>query len=517
MNMINFWDVNWGEDEAKGDKNLEHYFVSIPEMGEIITGKYHYIIGRKGTGKTAIIERLRAIASVDAMSFSQNISLKDFPLPLIRSLRDKNLRDKSQFVPIWSFLILIELAHMVAADQGSGPIAVKLELIRFLKDNFPSKISFVETLNRLDKSNHMVSILPHWLGGQSTTGTENSSSSSIHYQQVISILLEKLKSLHSESMFFLFVDELDEGYRSADHFLRLLLLALLRSVENLSLELNSSAIKFRPVVALRSDIFDRLEDNDLNKLDDKIVRLAWSVGSRTQYSLEDVISARIAASVSSENPPNWQDLIDESDRPDHWPASETLLTYILSRTYLRPRDLIKFLKCCQKTPRSERISFRTVFSAEQMYSFWLHNEFRDEVQSFLPVWRQALQCVSRSNSRAVFNFIWLRSQFENDPEVSRWCTEEKRDVSEIIDYLFEYGVIGTIDKSHRVSYKYINPDASWQFEDIFTLHKGFRRQLRMIEPSAKDIEAAIQHITHHRNARGAFGRSSTPWWKSRNS
>lgn len=51
---ISFSDVDWGEDEAKNDESLERYFVEFPEYEKVLDGKKRYIIGRKGTGKSAI-------------------------------------------------------------------------------------------------------------------------------------------------------------------------------------------------------------------------------------------------------------------------------------------------------------------------------------------------------------------------------------------------------------------------------------------------------------------------------
>lgn len=56
-------------------------------------------------------------------------------------------------------------------------------------------------------------------------------------------------------------------------------LSLLRAIEDMSIEFRDMNINFRPLLALRADIFDGLEDNDLNKLDDYVIRLKW-VGKR---------------------------------------------------------------------------------------------------------------------------------------------------------------------------------------------------------------------------------------------
>ncbi len=113
----NFWDVNWGPDEAKGDNNLVKYFVKIPEYDGLLNGDYRYIIGRKGTGKTAIIEKVLNDIDGSYNKFSKYLTLKNFPIQTIRGLKDRSLGDKSQFVPIWTFLIVTELCRLVINDQ----------------------------------------------------------------------------------------------------------------------------------------------------------------------------------------------------------------------------------------------------------------------------------------------------------------------------------------------------------------------------------------------------------------
>ena len=49
--QIAFSDIDWGEDEARNDESLEHYFVEFPGYNSILKGKKRFIIGRKGTGK----------------------------------------------------------------------------------------------------------------------------------------------------------------------------------------------------------------------------------------------------------------------------------------------------------------------------------------------------------------------------------------------------------------------------------------------------------------------------------
>lgn len=115
---ISFSDIDWGEDEAKNDESLDRYFVEFPGYEKILTGKKRYIIGRKGTGKSAILQKLRLQANSDATSFYSDISLRDFPLNDFKALGDRSLQDKSKYVSAWKFLILTEMASLITHDNS---------------------------------------------------------------------------------------------------------------------------------------------------------------------------------------------------------------------------------------------------------------------------------------------------------------------------------------------------------------------------------------------------------------
>ena len=57
-----------------------------------------------------------------------------------------------------------------------------------------------------------------------------------------------------------------------------------------------------PVTALRSDIFDNLEDNDLNKLDDYVLRLNWTTDENAPWSLKKIAEKRIEATLRKKYP-----------------------------------------------------------------------------------------------------------------------------------------------------------------------------------------------------------------------
>ena len=62
--------------EAKSE-DTERYFFHVREVDQIKNGEKYFVIGRKGSGKTAICEHLRGLQEEDA--FAEKLSFKQFP------------------------------------------------------------------------------------------------------------------------------------------------------------------------------------------------------------------------------------------------------------------------------------------------------------------------------------------------------------------------------------------------------------------------------------------------------
>jgi hypothetical protein len=472
---IDFWKVNWGPDEAKGDSNLSQYFIRVPEYDGLKKGEYRYIVGRKGTGKTAILENL--MNEDDYTKVFKSLSLKNFPIQILKNLRDKSMVDKSQFVPAWTFLIVVELCKLVATDEKAEPLDDANELRQFVLLNFPEELGFVETLKKLEEHQNKIAILPKWAGFESKNSVIIESQIVIHFQKATELLLKKLKGINSELKYFLLFDELDEGYKASDSNNRLLILSLLRAVENLFLDLKEH-LNFRPILALRSDIFDNLEDNDLNKLDDHIVRLNWTTESKSVYSLSEMVNARINASIRVVDPEDaWSCISFNND--SFLPHNvKSLWNFVVNQTFERPRDVIKYLKCCNKINASGKLSYQTVKDAEASYSKWFYDEFRDEVQSHLPIWQAATHCFMKLG-KGMLRVDEIKKEFESDATVAAWFASNNKNHEDLLKILFDFGLIGTISPTGKWFFKYKDHNLPFNPKQQIIVHYGFLKKFRI--------------------------------------
>jgi len=482
--MPTFSDIDWGEDDGTGDEGLRNYFVEIPEFKSAIKGDIRYIIGRKGTGKSAIAEKIRLESAQRYDWFFSDLSLKDFPLSLFRSLEDKSHKGKAKYVPAWTFLICIRLISLIL-DDNSFIGTDRNVLQQFMDKNFPGdNLGFVDIIRYVTSRQAKLTI-PNAADFGLSGSTEQQVT--LHYQTVTDSLIRLINNACSDSLFFMLFDELDEDFSAGDPSIRLILLSLFRAIENLYKEFNkNSNINFRPLLLLRSDIFDSLRDNDLNKLDDYVFRLNWSKYAGSQYDLKSVVEARIIASLQNPNA-TWEHVANDrgQNRPGYM---QSLWHFMLNRTYERPRDIIKFLKICGRKNVSAKLDADGVKSAEFDYSNWLFRELDNEIYAHEPIWDKAAMLIS-SIGVNTFDRCDLEEQFKNDSVVADYLELNDKKPIQLIETLFDFGILGTIEPvSKRWIFRYKDHLLPFNKDAKLIVHYGLLKKFRLRVISVQSLQ-----------------------------
>lgn len=465
--------VEWGEDAAEADKHLKDYFVETPEYNKVLSGKLRIITGRKGAGKTAILSKIKSDSDGEYNVFVKELSLKDFPLQDLRQLKDNSQKEKHQFVPIWTFLILVDLISKIIFDESVKPEGIKIELLKFLKENFNehfNRTSFVDTISVLKKNQSKISLPTKLLSFEDATEFQTSHSTQLHYQKATTALLEHLEYIQSDCTYYFLFDELDEGYKVQDEYLNLLITSLLRATTKLVNHFKNERFKFRPVIALRKDIYENLEDNDQNKYDDYILRLSWN-----KLSLKNLVNQRIYASLNEKPNPTldpWRWIVHDQFSTAY-KKNNSVWDYIYYRTLERPRDIIKYLKYSEAS--NTLLTIDDIRHNEGEYSNWLYQEFRDEIHSFIPVWKECFTCISRAEKGLVEKSSLIK-ELENDLTVKSYLDKNNLNTEKILEILFDFSVIG-YKRDDRIIFKYQNPNAPYKHTEFIKVHSGLYEKL----------------------------------------
>jgi len=120
---------NWNVDAKKEDSA---YFYNIQEVKSISDGRKSYVIGRKGSGKTAIAQYLSALKEHDI--FVEKLSFKNFPFNILYALHNNHYTAPNQYVSLWKYLIYSNVCKKMMSNESIN-IEIRTKLSNLYSDS----------------------------------------------------------------------------------------------------------------------------------------------------------------------------------------------------------------------------------------------------------------------------------------------------------------------------------------------------------------------------------------------
>jgi len=160
-------------------------------------------------------------------------------------------------------------------------------------------------------------------------------------------------------------------------------LGLILAARDLNVQSREVGKKLSVLVFLRDDIYQTLRFEDKNKITEAFTtRIEWDTG-RTDHTLKDLMQKRFSLSLGISENSAWESVFDEGEQ---MPGRQSKYQHMLDRTFLRPRDMIKFcnetLNAYKALPAGERgslFSNRAINNARGEYSQYFLSELDDEI------------------------------------------------------------------------------------------------------------------------------------------
>ncbi len=471
--------VQFGHIAAEEEERaLRSYFLETPEYVDILqTPERILVIGRKGSGKSAVYLSLKDAGEGKIIG----LTLQDYPWEIHKRIKDSGAPQEHIYVNSWKYTLWVLLAKEVIGYSRPSKFRLwdpvwwrnllngnRRYLKNFLKRAYGSIApSFTEVL--VDRARNIRLFQIQGVKVESDVGPpEIRLSQLINFanRELESRILSLLPSKDAEPIYLLF-DQLDLGWDGSEES-KLLLIGLIlaaRDVMRAAIERNKN---LRVILFLRSDIYEQLRFEDKNKLSDSIVRLVWD-----ENRLRDLISRRIQASARGD----WNDVFtDERLR-----SSQSPLRYIVKRTMLRPRDMIRFCSFaleCAKSHGIERIDNACIYEAERPYSDYMRNEIIDESKS-----------LQSARIDVLFETLKeLGKEIVKKEEFLVVCRQRGIDGALALQELIALSVLGVYRRGgsrggSRVMYRYETP--SWENlrpSDELRVHPSLKYALELTEP-----------------------------------
>lgn len=472
LNEIEDWKL-----EAKLEDN-ERYFYHTRIVDRIVNGKKLYVIGRKGTGKTAITENLISIK--EPCTFSQKLTFKNFPFNKFYELDDKGFTAPNQYITIWKYLIYTTTCKLLIANNSVAD-DVREKLKKLFNDDISGALP--AAVERWTGFKFDVKVLASGfgIGGNKEHITQESSS----WIERVDVLEKFLIQHLGDSKYLIIFDELDEDYkdiveREKHERYTQLLTGLFKAAQDIRSKF--SKWEYYPVIFLRDDIYEILQDPDKTKWTDYRVDLDWD-----KASIQNMLAFRISRAID----PNgailtftqaWQKILAGGEvkcgnqKRNHMPVFD----YITRSSFLRPRDYIRYLQICAEITNNkhlEKITPAIVADADTAFSNHLRSELQDEIHGVIP-----------DISKILDLFTILRKQtirIEEFKQVFESASAEGKiksnDYQFVLQILFHFSVIGNQPKqqTHQI-FRYKDKEARLNMKENIIVHRGLYRALQIL-------------------------------------
>jgi len=407
--MRDMYDVeSFGAVDADADKLLDKCFEDHEAYLDAKSHQKFLVIGRKGSGKTAIYRKLLKEKRYHTFSFGHDFS--DYPWHLHDKQGHAGVPEEERFVQSWRYLILMTLSKILLNQDSSQPwndvaqeALAKLE--RFVVDTYASRDPDVaQIFSPARKLRFKSSFEISWplkvaIGAEGVPMDELP----VIIQEVNRNLAQAvIESLNPEFDYYVCFDQLDLGFDSSGGY-KSRLIGLLLAARDINVKAREAKKRLSVLVFLRDDIYQILSFEDKNKLSENYMsRIEWDT-PRTSRTLQQLMEKRFAEVLSIPEKDSWGQVFDEEEEMT---GRQSKYRHMLDRTFLRPRDMIKFtnevLEAFKKNranePERRIFNNRDVQVARGEYSAYLLSELDDEIPKHHPHYRTYIEILKSLES-----------------------------------------------------------------------------------------------------------------------
>ncbi|MBU0474780.1 MAG: hypothetical protein KKF62_11520 [Bacteroidetes bacterium] len=407
---------------AESDLILSKVFVDTGYLTKLLdtNDPTFLVLGRTGSGKTAMINQIIAQADIKSILDPDELSMQYLHSnAIVKLISDWGVHLDIFFKYLWRHICILELIKLRYSKAKDGKFNIynlfnpdehktaKMALsyldihgteywvtadthIKNFTTELVSKLS-ADTKVGLKlgfKSGNFetaVGIAKEEIIKQGVDAEIIERTQAIVNDYQMTALNELLKRLSSYSFndpkkkYFLVIDDLDKNWMPNDMFYLTLIKSLLHTVK----EINSKLKGVKIIVALRTNIFYRvfkkssISEPQREKWNDVLVDLKWDA-----FELSELVNNRLSELFREQyttEPPTLEKIMPSKTKKNQLNAIE----YLFSRTFLRPRDVIDFFNTIIYRQNGDLLlTWSKIFDAEGEYS-------KRRLDSILDEWKDS--------------------------------------------------------------------------------------------------------------------------------
>lgn len=416
---------------------LSSYYISTDEYLRVLQGDANVVVGRKGMGKTALFTQLRNAKRSDKRNVVVDLKPEGYQIIKLREQIAEYTTDGAKqhlFVSFWEYLLYMEIAYKLLEkdntrrmhDHEISAVYNKLEEI-YSRQESATQGDFSERL--LVLSEHIRQRFQVKFGNPSTAirFTNNDVTELVYAHALPEIKTAIFDYMKLKQDVWVLFDNLDKGWppEGIDPIDALLLRCLIDATKKIQRDMRRNNIEFRSVVFVRNDVYELLMQNSADFGKEIQVSLDWSDPSM----LSNLIHARITDQSHDEFSSIWGQYFSRLHK------GEDSFSYLLERSIMRPRNLIKMIIHCRSFAinlRKNVIDSECIEKGLKVYSNDMIKEADEELSDIEPKARGLL-----------YKFFGEQSRLGAD-QVSKIITEHcgAESVDSVTNYLLYFGFFG---------------------------------------------------------------------------
>ncbi len=437
---------------------LSSYFLQTDQFTRTLKGDVNLVVGRKGSGKTALFIQARDEIRSDKRNIVVDLKPEGYQLLKLKEEILTYLSEGSRqhlITAFWEYLLLLEVAYKLLEKDKQiykhnhliTNLYLELEETYQIAD-FSAEGDFSERL--LTLSQRIVGEYQDKYGLDHLHKLTGEQVTELLYVHDIRLLRSRISAyLEQKRAVWVFFDNLDKGWSThgVDEIDAIVLMCLINAGRKIERDMQKQNRIFHCIVFVRNDVYEHLMQNSADYGKEMRAVLDWTDPDQ----LREILRLRLISGVDKTNSTARLDQVIPIVCMSHYKGDETV-DYMINRSLMRPRNLIKIFSHCRGFASNfnhERINEDDIEKGIAAYSEDLLLELDRELTDVFPSSKNVLYHLLDSNAKL--------TKIELYTLVKEAGVIESV-VYKIIDFLLYYGVVGLITETKDMYIYDVNYD-----------------------------------------------------------
>ena len=340
--------LSFGDPTAENEMTtLGAYYMQTDEFRRAQRGEVNLVVGRKGSGKTALFLQLRDRIRADKRNVMVDLKPEGYQLIKLKEDLLSYLTEGSRqhlITAFWEYLLLLEVTYKVLEkdrithkhNHEIYQMYVDLETT-YRAENFSTQGDFSERL--LTLSGRIATEYRTRFGDAADTKLTADDVTSLVYSHDIRLLRERLSAyLGAKQSVWILFDNLDKGWNTGgvDAIDTIVLRCLVEAGRKIERDMRKKEQRLYCLIFIRNDVYELLMKGSADYGKDMRVVLDWT----DPDMLREMLRLRLVSGIQGVESAVTFEQVWRTICVSHY-RGEDVAAYFIERSLMRPRNVLK--------------------------------------------------------------------------------------------------------------------------------------------------------------------------------